>query len=431
MTRPLEIALLGLGTVGAGVAELLQRHAELLAERAGGPLQLRRVAVRDPDKPRDVDLDPDLLCGDPTLVAADPEIDVLVEVMGGIEPARTLLCEALRRGVHVVTANKELLAKHGAELREAALQGGAGLHCEAAVAGGIPIVKALAESLSGNRVQALYGIVNGTTNFILTLMTQDKVGFAEALKQAQDLGYAEANPAADVDGDDAASKLAILAGLAFGAEFASDDVYRAGIGHLTPTDIQAAADLGHVIKLLAIAKDRDGQVELRVHPTMIPADHPLAAVHGAYNAVFVHGDAVGDLMFYGRGAGRMPTASAVLADIVDAAQDLRRGVSGRIPMPSRRLAVLPMTEVTSRYYLAIQVADQPGVLGAIATVLGRHQVSVASMIQKGRRDAPVDLLFVTHQAVERQLLAALEEVAGLPQVERIAQVIRVEGSEEA
>ena len=431
MNRPLEIAMLGLGTVGSGVAEVLEEHAELLEERAGGPLRLRRVAVRDPSRVRATTVDPELLHDNATHVATDPDVDILVEVMGGIEPARTLLLHALRRGVHVVTANKALLARHGAELREAAVEGNAGLHFEAAVAGGIPIVKALAESLAGNRVQQLFGIVNGTTNYILTRMTQDGLPFDAALKEAQDLGYAEADPAADIEGEDAASKLAILAGLAFGAEFEAGDVYRAGIGHLTPKDVAAAAELGHVIKLLAIAKETDGEVELRVHPTMIPADHPLASVHGAYNAVFVHGDAVGDLMFYGRGAGRMPTASAVVADIVDAAQDLRRGVPGRIPLPTRSLPVRMISEITSRYYFALEVVDEPGVLGAIATVLGRHEVSVASMIQKGRRDDPVELLFVTHEAVEHQLLAALEEIAGLPQVVRVARVIRVEGAEDA
>jgi len=429
MQPPLRIALCGLGNVGSGVAELLVRDAATLAERAGGPLLLTHVAIRDPQRMRDVSLGRAHLGTNALELAADPDIDIVVEVMGGLEPARSLLRTALLRGAHVVTANKELLARHGSELRAAAQQGKAGLHLEAAVAGGIPIVKVLAESLTGNRLQALMGIVNGTTNYILTRMTRSGLDFRAALAEAQQLGYAEADPSADVDGHDAASKLAILAALAFDAEVDAAAVHREGIGAITAVDIAAAAELGHVIKLLAIARPHAAGLELRVAPTMVPMDHPLAAVNDAYNAVFVHGDAVGDLMLYGRGAGRLPTASAVVADIVDAAQAIRRGAGGRLFAAARPMPVLPLADVVSRYYFSIWVADQPGALGAITTVLGRHGVSVESMIQKGRRQQPVDLVFVTHSARESQVRAALAEIAGLAQVARVAQVIRVEGGE--
>lgn len=427
MNRPIRIGLCGLGNVGGGVAELLRTRAALLAERAGGPLELRRVAVRDLRRARDVDLGGVPLDADPQGLATDPDIDIVVEVMGGIEPAREVALTALGRGAHVVTANKELVARHGAALRAAAVAGKAGLHLEAAVAGGIPIVKALGESLSANRLQALMGIVNGTTNYILTRMTRSGLGFHAALAEAQQLGYAEADPTADVGGHDAAAKLAILASLAFDVEVEAAAVHREGIDTISAGDIAAAADLGHVIKLLAIAKPHATGLELRVGPTMVPSEHPLAAVSDAFNAIFVHGDAVGDLMFYGRGAGRMPTASAVVADIVDAAQDLRRGTGPRIAQPLRKVTLLPMAEIVSRYYISIWVADQPGVLGAITTVLGHHGVSVESMIQKGRRQEPVDLVLVTHSARESQVRAALAEIAALPAVDRVAQVIRVEG----
>ena len=427
MQRPLRIGLCGLGNVGSGVAELLVRDSATLAKRAGGPLVLTHVAVRDPQRLREVKLGEVHLGTDAAALAADPDIDILVEVMGGIEPARSLVRMALLRGAHVVTANKELVARHGAELRAAALQGKAGLHLEAAVAGGIPIVKVLSESLTGNRLKALMGIVNGTTNYILTRMTRSGLDFRAALAEAQQLGYAEADPTADVDGHDAASKLAILAGLAFDAEVDAAAVHREGIGGITQGDIAAAADLGHVIKLLAIARPHPTGLELRVGPTMVPADHPLASVSDAFNAVFVEGDAVGELMLYGRGAGRLPTASAVLADIVDAAQDIRRGVAGRLLAERRPMRVLPLADVISRYYFSIWVADQHGALGAITTVLGRHGVSVESMIQKGRRQEPIDLVFVTHTARESQVRSALTEIAGLPQVAKIAQVLRVEG----
>jgi homoserine dehydrogenase len=431
LQNAIRLGIIGLGTVGTGVARILQHGADQVAARAGGPLEIARVVVNDPTKKREVDIDPAVLGTDALEVIRDPDIPIIVELVGcpggSVEPARTWLLEALRSGKHVVTANKDVVAKHGTELLRTAGEHGGSLYFEAAVAGGIPIIKAISEALVGNRIDMLMGIINGTTNYMLTKMTQEGAAFGDVLREAQARGYAEADPSSDVEGHDAAYKIAILASLAFETEIAVDAVYREGITRITPEDIRNAAELGYVVKLLAIAKRNGEHVEVRVHPTFIPQSHPLAAVNDAFNAVFVHGDAVGELMFYGRGAGMMPTASAVVADIVDAAHNLRRGVRGRHRINGRRTPILPISQSISRYYINTKVVDRPGVLAAITTAFGDNGVSLESVIQKGRGQDPVSLVFVTHEVQEANLTRALARIAQLAEVREVSNVVRVEG----
>jgi homoserine dehydrogenase len=429
--EPIKLGLMGLGNVGSGVWRILQQNREQIARRAGGALEVAGVLVRDPSRPRAVDVPQDLLTTDANALLADESLPIIVETIGcsggDTEPARTYILRALRAGKHVVTANKEVVAKHLGDLYAAVAEGGGGLYFEGSVAGGIPIVKTFKESLAANRVQALMGIINGTTNYMLTRMTQENKRFDTVLAEAQAHGYAEADPASDVEGHDAAYKLAILASIAFESDIDVAQVYREGITRITPEDLQYAKELGLVVKLLAIAKSDRGLVEARVHPTMIPASHPLASVADVFNAVFVQGDAVGDLMFYGRGAGSLPTGSAVVADCIDAAQNLRRGVSMPINGQRRPCVVRPIEDTSSRFYINTRVVDRPGVLAAIATVFGQSDVSIESVIQKGQREDPVGLVFVTHRVVERNVRAALERIGRLPVVRDIANVIRVEG----
>src|SRR6266511_364196 len=322
MGEPVRVGLLGCGNVGGSLVRLVDEHADLLVARTGVPIEVAAVAVRDPAKPRDVKLPAELFTADAESVVRDPATQVVVEVMGGIEPARTLITEALEAGKPVVTANKELIAHHGPELFATAAHAGVDLLFEASVAGGIPLMRPLRESLAGDRIRRVTGIVNGTTNYILTRMTEEGSSFDDALAEAQALGYAERDPTADIQGDDAAAKAAIIASIAFGARVVADDVYREGIAQITAHDIASAHDLGYVVKLLAVAEELDGEVAVRVHPAMIPVHHPLAAVRGSFNALFIEGDAVGELMLYGRGAGGGPSASAVLGDLIDAAKNL-------------------------------------------------------------------------------------------------------------
>lgn len=433
MDRPIRLGVLGLGTVGTGVVRILLESRQQLAARAGGPLELARVVVKDPAKPRAVALDPGLISTDAESVIADPAIPIVVELVGcpggSVEPARSWILEALRRGKHVVTANKDVLAKYGPELLRTAKEYGGSLYFEAAVAGGIPIIKALSEALVGNRIHTILGIINGTTNYMLTKMSQEGAPFDAVLREAQAHGYAEADPTSDVEGYDAAYKLAILASLAFECEIPVGAVHCEGITRITPEDIRNAHELGYVIKLLAIAKKLDERIEVRVHPTFIPQEHPLAAVNDAFNAVYVHGDAVGELMFYGRGAGMMPTASAVIADVVDAAHNIRRGVGARLRVNGRRLPIVPIDETVSRFYINTKVVDRPGVLAGITTAFGENGVSLESVIQKGRRENPVSLVFVTHEVREANLRRALARIARLPDVYEVSNVIRVEGGE--
>lgn len=426
MKQPIQIGLMGLGTVGSGVVRLLRENAALIASRAGRAVFIKKILVRDKGKPRQVPLDPELLTDRREEIVGDPDIGIVIEVMGGERPAREYLLEALGAGKSVVTANKELIAKHGPELFAAARESGVDLCFEASVAGGIPIIKPLKECLSANRIRELLGIINGTTNYMLTRMTQAGRNFHDVLDEAQRRGYAEPDPTSDIEGYDAAYKLSILASIAFETRVSPSEVYTEGIAKITPEDIQFARELGCCIKLLAVAKEADGQVEARVHPTMIPLAHPLAAVNDVFNAVFVRGDAVGELMFFGRGAGQMPTASAILADVVDAIWNRDRSASGRVALGLGERRVRPMEQTMSRYYVHLKVVDRPGVLASIAAAFGHEDVSLASVIQKGRAEDPVSLVFVTHEVRERNVRTALEKIELLPVVREVANVIRVE-----
>ncbi|HBT46438.1 MAG TPA: homoserine dehydrogenase [Peptococcaceae bacterium] len=428
MKRTVNIGLLGLGTVGGGIVKLLDRNGRVIAQKLGRPIEIKRILVRDLHRPRTVKVPPEFLTTRPETILEDPAIDIIVEVMGGLEPAREYILKALRLGKSVVTANKDLLALYGKELFAAAEAGGADLFFEASVGGGIPIVHSLKECLAGNRISRVMGIVNGTTNYILTKMSREEREFTEVLAEAQRLGYAEADPRADIEGDDAARKMAILASIAFGTRVTYPEVYHEGIAHLHPQDIKYAADLGYAIKLLGIARDDGEEVEVRVHPALVPLAHPLASVEGAFNAIFVEGDAVGEAMFYGQGAGEMPTASAVVGDIMEAARNLAYNTRGRIYCTCfDQKPVKPMEDIVTRYYLRMIVKDRPGVLAAIAGVFGERQVSLASVIQVGMVGEQAELVFITHLVRERNLREALEILKGLPVVNQIASVIRVEG----
>jgi homoserine dehydrogenase len=429
MEDRVRVGLLGCGNVGGALVQLVHDHAGIIRARAGVPLEVTRVAVRDPAKDRGLPLPASSYTTDADDVVGDPEIDIVVEVIGGIEPPRSLIVEALLAGKPVVTANKELVAGHGRELFETAERAGVDILFEASVGGGIPLIRPLRESLAGDRIERVMGIVNGTTNYVLTRMTDAGASFADALADAQRLGFAEPDPTADVEGFDAAAKAAIIASIAFGAEVVPGDVYREGITGVTADDITSAADLGYVVKLLAVAEDVDGEVAVRVHPAMVPVRHPLASVRDSFNAVFIEGDAVGELMLYGRGAGGAPTASAVLGDLVDAAKNLVEGRKGATVGTLARKPIRAMDDVESQFYLLIEVADRPGVLAAIATEFGRNGVSIRSMQQRGIGD-DARLIFVTHTARERDLRATVEALQGVDAVHRVGSVLRVVGEEE-
>jgi homoserine dehydrogenase len=420
--------MLGCGTVGAATLRLLHEHAGDIERRAGRRMEVTRVAVRDPALARDVPIDSSRFTSDGGALVTDPDVDVIVEVMGGIDPARSLVLDALRSGKRVVTANKELLAVYGPELFAAAVQGGAGLHFEAAVAGGVPLIRPLLESLTGERISRLLGIVNGTTNFILTRMSEDGMTFTDALADAQRLGYAERDPTDDVEGFDAAAKCAILASLAFDTRVVADDVYREGIAGVTPEDIEFARRLGYVVKLLAVAEVEDGDLAVRVHPAMIPHDHPLAAVREAFNAVFVVGPHVGELMFYGRGAGGEPTAVAVVGDLVTAARHVAEGRPGVAFASEVRLRVRPIDLMVAQYYLLLDVVDRPGVLAQVAGAFGKNDVSIKSVWQEGTGDDAL-LVLVTHRAMEGAIRSTVEALRGLEPVLEVRSVMRVEGEE--
>jgi homoserine dehydrogenase len=426
--EPVRVGMLGCGVVGTGVARLLIEHAQPISDRAGVPVQLQRIAVRSLSKKRHPVVDPTLLVGSAAEVVADQRVDVVVEVMGGIEPARTLILEALRLGKPVVTANKELLATNGGELLDAAEAAGVDLKFEASVTGAIPIIHAIKESLAGDRLRRILGIVNGTTNYVLWRMSTTGAGYEEALAEATELGYAEPDPSADVEGFDAAAKCAILASLAFNTRVVAGDVYREGITDVTAADIAAASRMGYTVKLLAIAEEVNGEVSARVHPAMIPAAHPLAAVTEAYNAVFVEGDAIGQLMFYGKGAGSLPTGSAVVGDLVDVVRNHLRGVHGVGCTCLYRRPVRGMDDVDTQYYLALDVADRPGVLARVAAAFGEHGVSIRSVLQRGRGDE-AQLVLVTHLAKERDMRATLAGLRELEVVTSLGSVMRVEGEE--
>ncbi|HET9945579.1 MAG TPA: homoserine dehydrogenase [Actinomycetes bacterium] len=426
---PLRVALLGCGVVGSEVARLLSTHAGDLASRVGRPLELAGIAVRRPGRTRDLPVDPALFTTDAESLVRRPDVDVVVEVIGGIEPARGLILAALENGSSVVTANKALLAEDGATLFEAAEKHAVDLYYEAAVAGAIPLLRPLRESLAGDRVRRVLGIVNGTTNFILTRMTESGAGFADALEEAQALGYAEADPTADVEGFDAAAKAAILAALAFHTRVTAADVHREGITEVTASDVASARAMGCVIKLLAIAEvsDDGSGVGVRAHPAMIPLTHPLASVREAFNAVFVECEAAGELMFYGRGAGGAPTASAVLGDVVAVARHKVSGGRGPGESAYADLRLRPMGETVTRYHVSLDVADRSGVLAQVATAFARHEVSIETVRQEKHGSDDAVLVIVTHEATDAALSATVESLRGLDVVRRVLSVMRVEG----
>ncbi|MEW6324289.1 MAG: homoserine dehydrogenase [Nitrospirota bacterium] len=433
----IRVGLIGLGTVGGGVVRLLRDNGELIRRQVGAPLRLVLAADADPAKGAALGLPRELVTARAEELLADPSIDIVVELIGGYDPAERFLLEAMRRGKCVVTANKALLATAGERLFEAANRHGVELAFEASVGGGIPIIRALKEGLAANRIDAIYGIINGTSNYILTKMTESGTDFAEALAQAQRAGYAEADPIFDVEGVDSAHKLAILATLAFGAPIDLKEIFIEGIRGLDPTDIAYAGELGYRVKLLAIAKMAGGALELRVHPTMVPAGELIAGVNGVDNAIFVVGNAVGEALFYGKGAGQLPAASAVVSDLIEIGRNLLRGAVGRVaptgycPGERRPLRLRPMTEIESLYYLRFLAYDRPGVLSGIAGVLGRHEISIASVIQKSRaRGAAVPLIMMTHRARERQVRQALAEIDAGKDVAGRTVLMRIEGEED-
>jgi homoserine dehydrogenase len=428
--QPIRIGMLGCGVVGSAVAHILVSDEGNLASRAGRPIELAKVAVQTLSKDRGVALDHGLLTTDPWDVISDPSIDIVVEVMGGIDAARDLVLGAFKAGKHVITANKELIANHGQEVLDAAEGGGVDVLFEGAVAGGIPIIRPMKESLAGDNVRRVMGIVNGTTNFILTRMSETGESFTEALAEAGRLGYTELDPSADIDGYDAASKIAILASLAFNARVVATDVHREGISRVTPSDIAAAHELGYEVKLLAVAERQDDQISARVHTAMVPKTHPLAAVRDVYNAVFVEAERAGELMFFGRGAGGGPTASAVVGDIVEVARNITTG--GRSPgctCYNDAAQIRPWDDVFVRYYVVLKVYDRSGVLAEVAGVFGRYDVSISSVRQEGFGDEAT-LVLITHTATEGNHQATFRELRDLDVVERIESTIRVEGAPE-
>jgi homoserine dehydrogenase len=426
--RVVRIGVLGCGNVGAAFVRLVEQQSSVIEQRTGVRLEIVSVAVRNMSRDRDVQLSEGLLTRDAHSVVADPNVDLVVEVIGGIEPARELISSALAAGKPVVTANKELLANVGTELYAAADAAGVDLLFEAAVAGGVPVIRALRESLRGEPVSRVMGIINGTTNFILTKMTEEGAEYAAALSEAQHLGFAERDPTADVEGFDAGAKAAILASIAFGAKVVAGDVYHEGISRVTAADIAVAKRLGYVIKLLGIAeRDRvSGEIAVRVHPAMVPNTHPLASVRASYNAVFIEGDAVGSLMFYGRGAGGNPTASAVLGDVIDAAVNLVKGTHGTIGTFAKAV-IRPIDETTAEYLLSLEVTDKPGVLHAVTGAFAAHGVSIRAAEQEGI-GADARLVFITHEAKESDVQATVRQLREMEVVKQVGGLLRVIGS---
>ena len=426
--KTMKIALLGCGSVGSQVARLLQEQATDLALRTGARLELAGIAVRRLSHPRP-GIDPALLTTDALELATRPDVDIVVEVIGGLQPAESLLLAAMKTGKSVVTANKALLAEHGEQIHSASRTFGADLYYEASVAGAIPLLRPLRESLAGDTVHRVLGIVNGTTNFILDRMDTSGADFSESLEEAQALGYAEPDPTADVEGFDAAAKAAILAGIAFHTRVTAADVHREGITEVTAADIASARLLGRIVKLLAICERSGDGVAVRVHPAMIPGSHPLAAVGGAYNAVFVEAQSAGRLMFYGAGAGGTPTASAVLGDVVAVARNRLAGTRGPELSTYAELPVLPMGDTLTRYHVSLDVDDRPGVLAPVAEAFASHDVSIQQVRQTSRGDEAL-LIIVTHEAPDAALAATVSELKALPVVRAVASVMRVEGEED-
>ncbi|HHY06545.1 MAG TPA: homoserine dehydrogenase [Clostridia bacterium] len=423
-----NVALLGLGTVGQGVVKILQNNKDQWVKRCNAEIKLKKVLVKNTQKKRETSLPPGVITSDWQEIVTDPEIQVVIELMGGIEPARTYILEALKHGKHIVTANKDLLAEHGEEILSTCKEVERDIYFEASVGGGIPLINPLKQSLLANNIEKVMGIVNGTTNYILTKMSQEGKNFLEALQEAQTLGYAEADPTADVAGLDAARKLAILASLAFHTRVKLQDVYVEGITKISPEDLAYAQKLGYTIKLLGIGSSQDNQIEVRVHPALIPLSHPLANVNDSFNAVFIQGDAVGETMFYGRGAGQLPTASSVVGDLIAIIKNINSNTKGHsVCTCYERKKIKPMGEVKTNYFLRLHVLDRPGVLAGIASVFGDHGVSLASVVQKGCFQDIAELVVITHQVKEKDIQDSLQIIKKLSTTKEIVNLIRVEG----
>ena len=432
--KKIHIGLLGFGTVGSGTVKILLDNREAIESRLGASLGLKRIAVRELQGNRGVAVDTSLLTTDSEMVVDDPEVDIVVELIGGYEPAKNLILKAIENGKHIVTANKALLAAHGDEVFSAASRKGVEVGFEASVGGGIPLIRSMKEGLVANRIGSLFGILNGTANYILTKMTDQGKPFSEVLKEAQELGYAEADPTFDVEGIDTAHKLTILLAIAYGVPIGSDAVFTEGISKITPLDIKFIKEFGYRIKLLAISKDDGEAIEARVHPTLIPDDSMLANVNEAYNAVYIKGDAVGNVMLYGPGAGMMPTGSAVVSDLVDVARNILTGSVGRVPsvgyqpsgIKARRMKSIE--ELRTEYYFRFSAEDRPGVLSKIAGILGKHGISIESVHQKGRDVVgAVPIVMIIHEAQEAAVQKALSEIDQLEVVKDETVLIRIEG----
>lgn len=424
------VGIIGLGTVGSSVYRVLEQNQEKIEKEVGQRVRIKKVFDVNQKRYDEFSIPREQRALSVDEILNQEEISIIVELIGKIEPARTIILDSLSRGKSVVTANKELLALHGEELLSTAARNGVDLLFEASVGGGIPIIKPLKESLAGNGVQEVMGIVNGTTNYILSRMSEESCSFSEALKEAQERGYAEADPSADIEGRDAASKIAILASIAFNSRVLSTQVYCEGISKITAQDIKYAKELGFVIKLLAVGKEEDGLIDARVHPALIPVSHPLASVEKVYNAIYVKGDVVGEVMFFGPGAGGMAAASSVVGDIIDIARNLKFGCLGKVGCTCFESKVVrPIEDLITCYYVLMEVLDQPGVLASIAGEFGKARVSLASVIQKETFGEQAELVFMTHKTTERSLRQAIEAIKNLPVVSEVKNVIRVEGKE--
>lgn len=422
-----RIAILGMGNVGTGVWKILNSNKEQIVKRSGAEIEVVKVLVRDPHKKRNVNIDPQIITTDINEILNDDSISIVVELMGGINPAKEYILRSIKKKKNIVTANKLLIATEGDEIFKAAMENKVILNYEASVAGGIPIIHGIKESLTANRILQVVGIINGTTNYILTKMTQSGMSFNNALKEAQEKGFAEADPTSDVDGYDAVYKLAILSSLAFDTKIDANSIYREGIRNIDPVDIKYAKEFGYTIKLLAIVKDIDGELEMRVHPTMIPLFHPLANVNNSFNAIFVKGNAVGDLMLYGRGAGDLPTGSAVVSDIISIIRNDKNPVHfNNEANNSWSKKARDIEKVESKYYIRLTVDDTPGVLGEISTIFGRNDVSLRTVIQKGENNNRVPLVFVTHECIEGNLNKSMDMIRKLQSVIKVQNIIRVE-----
>lgn len=430
--RPINIGIIGFGTVGAGTVRILRENARIIEARLGDPIRVKRIADIDLERDRGISLEPGILTPRATDVLEDPEIDIVVELIGGLEPARSFVLRALENGKHVVTANKALLAHHGEEIYRLAQEKSLNVGYEASVGGGIPIIRALREGFAANQIQLIYGIVNGTSNYILSKMTDEGGDFGQVLAEAQRMGYAEQEPSFDIQGTDSAHKLTILASLALGRPVGFQAVYTEGITRISPLDIQYARQLGYRIKLLAITKRLADEIEVRVHPTLIPQEDPLANINGVLNAIYVVGDFVGKNLFVGRGAGDLPTGSAVVGDILETGRDVRRGQGGRVPPlgfagRGAEVRIRDLNSLRSEYYLRFSVVDKPGVLSQISGILGKYSISIASVLQKERGPGEaVPVVMMTHEAQERDVQAALREIDRLEVVLDQTNLIRVE-----